>query len=83
MCSSGNLLKSTSCCEQLKRMSDIFQEVIFSSWKNHAAEKVMCMLCEIRGGKCRNHFLSNLITTLILVMLDAFEANLSNMKAYK
>lgn len=35
------------------------------------------------GGKHRNHFLSNLVTTLILVMLDAFEANLSEMKAYK
>lgn len=39
--------------------------------------KCHAYLCEIKGGeKCRNHFLSNLVTTLILVMLDAFEANL-------
>lgn len=40
----------------------------------------MHVYMKLEGEKHRNHFLSNLVTTLILVMLDAFEANLSNMK---
>lgn len=66
-------------------MSDIFQEDIFSSSLEElqSRENVVCAYVQLEGGKHRNHFLSDHIITLILVMSNAFETISSEMMTCK